>query len=381
MAAPAMGFSTRDEPQTREAGFALPAVIFVLTILSVMAVSSLIMVGDQRQASLGIREHTRAFYAAEAGLNVIVATWDSLQYDTLMAASGDSVTLGEVPLPTMQASYSAVMRRVDDGSAPLFAITTTGASDVGAAAGVQVLLRPTDSRPFDMALFGRDALTINGTGNIVGDVGSNGNVTMTVPTVSGDATAGGTVTPPGNVSGTVTDGATPITLPSVSCPTGAYGPPPTGGGTIVWNGATGDLTLSGVGAKNFAQGTYYFHDVIASGGPLQIPASDTVQIFISGSLSITGDGFDNLNFQAGTLHVWGCGPDVSPWAMSGIVDAWLTAYAPNHAIGLSGSGDWHGSIIGQSIAKSGNGGVNHDAALLDLYGSGVVSGSWVEVGR
>ena len=71
-------------------GTALPAIIVLVVVLGIMAVAAVRTTSDDRQASHGVRENTRAFYAAEAGLNLVVANWDSLQYDTLMAAPGDS---------------------------------------------------------------------------------------------------------------------------------------------------------------------------------------------------------------------------------------------------------------------------------------------------
>ncbi len=90
-------------------GSALPAIIVLMVVLGIMTVAALRTTGDDRLAAHNVRESTRAFYAAEAGANLVVAQWDSLQYDTLMAAPGDSVDLGWATLPENGASYRQVI--------------------------------------------------------------------------------------------------------------------------------------------------------------------------------------------------------------------------------------------------------------------------------
>ena len=75
-------------------GFALPTVLLLMMVLSTLTVLLLISSSDQQRAGRAMRESAHSFYTAEAGLNAVVAQWDSLKYDTLLAASGDSVDLG-----------------------------------------------------------------------------------------------------------------------------------------------------------------------------------------------------------------------------------------------------------------------------------------------
>ncbi len=122
-----------------QSGFTLAAVVFVTALLGVMTVASLMMVGDDRWASVGSREGTRAFNTADAGKNVVIASWaQGAQYDTLMPNAGDSVDMGWQAIPESGTSYRALMRRV---STDLFSLHAQGRSRGAGAYQVQVLLR------------------------------------------------------------------------------------------------------------------------------------------------------------------------------------------------------------------------------------------------
>ena len=131
--------------ESSEGGFALAAVIFVLALLGVLAVTSFITTGDERRASVGMRESARAFYAAEAGVNLVMARWDSVQYDTLIAGPGDSLDLGWETLPENGTSYWAVIQRIDNGGKRLLwlRVEGRGVSGLGARRVLNVSLLKT----------------------------------------------------------------------------------------------------------------------------------------------------------------------------------------------------------------------------------------------
>ncbi len=107
-------------------GFALAGTLFVVVLLSIIAIASLQTTGDERRAGRAVRESTPAFYAADAGLNAVVAAWDLAKYDTLLTVPGDSLDLGWQSVED-GSNYRAVLRRVDAGSSPtLFSVTVTG---------------------------------------------------------------------------------------------------------------------------------------------------------------------------------------------------------------------------------------------------------------
>lgn len=109
-----------------EGGFALPAALLVLMVLSVLVAFFLTSSGDQQRAGRALRESARAFYAADAGINKVFAEWDSASYDTLMANGGDSVDLGWRTLDN-GSTYRAVITRTDpDALTPYYSLAVTG---------------------------------------------------------------------------------------------------------------------------------------------------------------------------------------------------------------------------------------------------------------
>ncbi len=128
--------------EKREDGFALAAVLFVMAMLGVLAITSLATTGDERRASVGMRESAKAFYASEAGVNLVLATWDSLQYDTLFAGPGDTVDLGWQTLPENGTDYRAVIQRIDNGGQVLYALAVEGRAGGGGQRAVSVMLGP-----------------------------------------------------------------------------------------------------------------------------------------------------------------------------------------------------------------------------------------------
>lgn len=159
-----------------EGGFVLASVIFVVALLGVLAVTTVIMTGDERQAAHGIREGTRAFYAAEAGMNEVIATFDSLEYDTLMTAPGDSLDLGWVTLSENGTSYRAVIHRVDNGGPAIYSLHVEARTAGGGQREMRVALTSGSGGTIDLdgafqfggnAKIGKGGLvTVDGNDNI-----------------------------------------------------------------------------------------------------------------------------------------------------------------------------------------------------------------------
>ena len=118
---------------TIEEGFALPVVVFCLVLMSVLGVAALATSGDEHRASRAMRQGSAAFYAAEAGLNEVYATWDSSRQaavDTMLA--GDSLDLGWRILANGHSYRALIHRWHNDGSQPMYEVITEGR---GAGAG------------------------------------------------------------------------------------------------------------------------------------------------------------------------------------------------------------------------------------------------------
>ncbi len=138
----AIGDRHRQEPKgprsTGDAGFALPGVLLALVLLGAIAVASLMTTGRDRMTGRALRESAKAFYAAEAGANAIIAEWDQAGYDTLLAGPGDSLDLGWRTLEN-SLSYWAMLRRVDGGSVPRFYTISVTGRGLGSLGGQRVV--------------------------------------------------------------------------------------------------------------------------------------------------------------------------------------------------------------------------------------------------
>ncbi|MCZ6918571.1 MAG: pilus assembly PilX N-terminal domain-containing protein, partial [Gemmatimonadetes bacterium] len=127
-------------------GFAMPAVLFTMVVMSVLAVAAIQMSRDQHSSSQAVRRSAEAFYAAETGLNAVQAemydTTSTLDSLTAALSSGGSLDLGDETLPS-GATYHAEVMRLDDASEqPLYMITVEAedASQMGGTREVSLLM-------------------------------------------------------------------------------------------------------------------------------------------------------------------------------------------------------------------------------------------------
>ena len=359
-------------------GFVLPAVLFAMAIMSILAVVALRTASDEQLSSRAVRESAVALYAAEAGVSIVRDAWDKAAVDAL--ASGDSIDTGWNSLSN-GAAYRGVIMRGDDTGQRLYTLTVhgRGAGAVGGRRTITVVI--SENQQMAWAMFGQDGMEING-GVINGDVGTNGSLTFTGAgaLVEGNAILGGTVDDPTKVTGNLIEGADPVTMDPVDCPAIPFGPLPTGPG-VTFNAATGNINVAGGGLVTFDGGTYFYHDFSKGGGSeMDVPVGAVANIYISGTLSVGGGGFINLNNSSNNLHIWGCGTDATDWSINGNSDVYMTVYAPNHDLTISGSGDRYGSFTAAYLTKTGSGLVEMDFGLSSPTGQFVVvGGSWTQL--
>ncbi len=118
-------------------GFVLPVVLFGLVIMSTLAVAAMLNSSDEFLSSRAMRTSRAAFYAAEAGLHEIYATWDTWQPAIDSLAPGDSLDMGWRTLDN-GASYRGVLQRWDNGGQPMYRVAVEGRS-VGSAGAQKTL--------------------------------------------------------------------------------------------------------------------------------------------------------------------------------------------------------------------------------------------------
>ena len=385
-------------------GFVLPAVIFALAIMGVLAVAALRTADDERRATRALRESGGALYAAEAGLRRTLGAWPTSAVQALKP--GDSLGLGWQVLSN-KASYRTVIHRADNGGLQMYGVVVqaTGAGPLGGRSTLVQMVSGVST--FRWGIFTETGITLSGgaltdgynsqsgrynaaTADSTGSLATNGSISMSgSPTVvKGDAAAQGTVTG-GEVTGTRTGGAPPFpSMPDLPCPASGYTPSVPRVPGISYDPATGVLRVSG--GKNLTLPAppteYYFSQVVLTGGStLTIDgAGQHVDIFIDTKLDLSGGGVINPSAQPPQLAIAACGSPGSrePWTLSGGSGAYFSVYAPTHPITQTGGSDLWGAVVASSFTMSGGSRMHYDEALAQQPSKllNVVSGSWAQVG-
>ena len=191
---PAVGHSGTSLVRTaRDAGFALPIVVFALVLLGMIGGAALQASRDEILSAEAVSHSNQAFYAAEAGIHSAASNWDQVAMDTLMASPGDSL-LGSWTSIENRCSYQLVYRRIDGGdtSDKLYSVESTGRSPGlnGGRRRIGIIMK---------GGYGLGAALVFG-----GDVDLSGNPTIKgeCPDIhsNGDLDVSGTSTVAGNVS-------------------------------------------------------------------------------------------------------------------------------------------------------------------------------------
>ncbi len=155
----------------RVSGFAIPAAVFVIVIVSLLALGGLYVAQSNAAASNGTRLSLKAFYAANAGAEQVLATWKRRAYLTM--APGDSLDTNWQSLRG-GAEYRTSVLRVDDGTDVDYAVyrlRTVGRPGPGRTAQ-RVLMTMVDAKRAtaaccESAMKLQGQLRIQGTGGTV----------------------------------------------------------------------------------------------------------------------------------------------------------------------------------------------------------------------
>ncbi len=137
----------------------LPAVILVLVLVSVLAMTGLYGALNERRSSSGMVWHSQAFYVAEAGLEEKLANWPAA---TETLRPGDSLDLGWDEIPPRGSRYRVVIVRTDTAARRSYVVRATGQSPVGGRGGAATLAVIAGDGPPD---FGLNA-AVSGDGDI-----------------------------------------------------------------------------------------------------------------------------------------------------------------------------------------------------------------------
>ncbi|HEY1557644.1 MAG TPA: hypothetical protein VGF94_22585 [Kofleriaceae bacterium] len=230
---------------------------------------------------------------------------------------------------------------------------------------------------YDSSL-GYAASATNSNGNVCTDsaasgaVGLSGNATINGSVCVGvGGTAGSpTITKSGN-AGYQSASVQPanVALPSVTIPTVGTNQGNVSKGTLAPNQTYGTVSCTSKTGITLNAGTYVMTSLAISANCTLNVATGPVVLYISSSLSISGNGVSNPSLVASNLQIF-AGPDVTSVSLTGNTNAAFALYAPNAAVSISGNGDIYGAVVAATITDSGNGEIHYDKQLATSVGGG-----------
>jgi len=209
-----------------------------------------------------------------------------------------------------------------------------------------------------------------GHADLGGDVVSAlSSVNLDKATVSGNVTAGTSITGSGSVGGTSTANSpsAPLTAPAVAgC--SPYSSASGIGGKFTYSPVTGDLTVGGGKTATLVPGTYCFHNVVVSGGSV-LTVAGPVTIRLKGILDASGGSLVNGTRIPTSLQFESSYSGADGVALSGGTGAYVTVYAPSTSITLTGKSPFHGALLGKTLAASGGAAIHYDVRTLGVWAS------------
>ena len=219
-------------------------------------------------------------------------------------------------------------------------------------------------------LLGNGGITLAGA-QVRGDVRSAlGAATLQAHSlVTGDVTAGTTITNGGTINGTATPNSPSAAIVAPAVP--VCSPFSSGAGIsgrFTYDPLSGNLSVSGGKTATLANGAYCFHNITLSGGSTLI-VDGPVQIRLTGQLNGSGGSFLNRTYVPSNLQIESSYAGANGVILSGGSGAYLAVYAPRTSIALSGGSAIHGALLGKTLVVSGNSDVHYDVQLLTVWAS------------
>ncbi len=204
-----------------------------------------------------------------------------------------------------------------------------------------------------------------------GSICSNGPITLSGNiTINGNATPGPesevTLSGQATVTGSTSPASTAFTVPTIDMGSaGSVNDNNTIGLTSSGKNpldSSNDFSISGQDTITLNSGVYYFKSVSMSGGSeVRINASSgPVVIFVTDSLSVSGQGFLNLSAIPADLQIFVTGSSAN---YSGGSDFFGVILAPAASLTISGNAGYFGAAIANDVTLSGEGAIHYDEAL------------------
>jgi hypothetical protein len=206
-----------------------------------------------------------------------------------------------------------------------------------------------------------------------GNIGSNGTVSISNnSSIDGSVFygPGGSVSGSGNVSGTVSQLASPLSFPPADAGSAAS----SNSDWLVpsWAFPGGkDFSLQSNQSLTLPGGTYYFQNFTMQGGS-SLTFTGPATIYCYGTFNMSGN-TTTSGSKPGNLSIIMCKrPDgTAPGSLTigGLSALYSSIYAPQSAVALSGSGDIYGSVLGLTVDMTGTSGIHYDLSLNSQNGT------------
>jgi hypothetical protein len=187
--------------------------------------------------------------------------------------------------------------------------------------------------------------------------------------VSGNVTAGTTITNLGTIGGTASPN-TP-TPPIDAQPVAVCSPYSSAAGIsgkFSYSALTGDLTVSGGKTATLADGTYCFHSVTLSGGST-LSVGGPVKLVVNGVFNASGGALVNSTHIPANLQISSSYAGANGVTLSGGSGAYLSVFAPKASVAISGSSPLFGAVLGKTLSASGGASIHYDTQLANVWAS------------
>lgn len=234
---------------------------------------------------------------------------------------------------------------------------------------------------FDFAVFSKDGMQLNGNPLIDSYDSRNGAYGGANRNQNGDigtdSTGAGTVSLNGNVEvrgdAEVGPGGNPNSVVSVSGNSSITGTLSAAPAERAYEPAAtnlpslGNLRVNGNQTQTLPAGTYHYDSISISGNG-ELEALGAVEIYVSGSVTISGNGVSTqANLPPNFIIYVTTGDTVK---VSGNGNFYGAIYAPASHVMNTGNGEIYGAVVSRTYHQAGNGNVHYDEALKDTGGSG-----------
>jgi hypothetical protein len=145
---------------------------------------------------------------------------------------------------------------------------------------------------------------------------------------------------------------------------------------------SGNLNLSKSTDSYYINGKvriWFKGDFKMSGGPyVQLGPKATLEIYMSGSMDLSGKAVMNSSGIPGNCTIYGL-PTCTSMKYTGTAEAYCRLYAPNATLTIGGDFDFFGEAIANRLQFSGTAAIHYDEALSTNTGPRLTIVSWEEL--